>query len=501
MKALLAAAVVLAALLAVAGANADPLRYGIADDWPQFHACGDEWWQAAKDIGYTELRMTVQWDADSPATIPYQANVAAAVDCAQLNDITPILAVYPLKPWAIGANVAMQRQFADFVALVGTAFPGARDFIVGNEPNVNRFWQPQYRRGVDAAAIDYEHTLARSYDALKVVRPDSFVWGPAISSRGNDDPKARSNPSHSPVWFIKDLGDAYRKSGRTIPIFDVFDMHPYPPVQDTLPFTAPFRWPKAGAANLDRIKQALWDAFHKTGQPIVAERPGAYSLPFALDEVAEQTFVTGHAELYGDPPENVIPITERQQASAYVQIAELAACDTSVTRLFYFPLIDGTQLAAGFQSGSMYADLTPKLSYAALKYKIASAQGVCQGGISGLPRRWRHTTSVIGATGTFAAHRGSPDAHWPTGISPLQTEITAAEDATFTATLRKVGGGPVGLPLKGTVKAYVVQRIAFSLAVRPGRYAITVLLRAATNPNRRTVLASKPFVVTSPPTR
>jgi hypothetical protein len=501
MKALLGAIAALAALLLASGASADPLRYGVADDWPQFHTCGDEWWQAAKDIGYTQLRMTVQWNADSPAVIPNQGNIAAAVDCAQLNDVKPILAVYPLKPSAIGANVAMQRQFAAFVALVGTAFPGVRDFIVGNEPNVNRFWQPQYRRGTDAAAVDYEHMLAASYDALKAVRPDAFVWGPAISSRGNDDPKARSNPSHSPVWFIKDLGDAYRKSGRTIPIFDVFDMHPYPPIQDTLPFTAPFRWPKAGAANLDRIKQALWDAFHKTGQPIVTEQPGMYSLPVALDEVAEQTVVTGHAEMYGDPPENVIPITERQQASAYVQVAELAACDSSVTSLLYFPLIDGTQLADGFQSGSLYADLTHKLSYAAVKQKIASAQGFCQGGISGVPRSWRHATQVIGATGAFGVDGGSPGAHRPAGVTPLQTEVTAAEDATYSATLRRVGGGPVGLPLKGTMKAYVLQKIAFKLAVRPGRYAITVELRAVTNPGRFTLLRSRPFAVTQPPAR
>jgi hypothetical protein len=117
---------------------------------------------------------------------------------------------------------------------------------------VNRFWQPQYRGGVDAAATDYEHTLAQSYDALKTVRPDSIVWGPAISSRGNDNANAASNPSHSPVWFIKYLGDAYKASGRTTPIFDEFDMHPYPPVQDADPFSKPFQWPQAGAANLDR---------------------------------------------------------------------------------------------------------------------------------------------------------------------------------------------------------------------------------------------------------
>ena len=121
MKALPGALAVLAALVLAFGASADPLRYGVADDWPQFHACGDEWWQAAKDIGYTELRMTVQWNADAPAVIPNQGNVAAAVDCAQLNDIKPILAVYPLTPSAVGANVAVQRRFAAFVA--GAARP------------------------------------------------------------------------------------------------------------------------------------------------------------------------------------------------------------------------------------------------------------------------------------------------------------------------------------------------------------------------------------------
>ena len=148
------------------------------------------------------------------------------------------------------------------------------NFIVGNEPNVNRFWQPQYVNGKDAAGADYEHTLAKAYDALKAVRPDARVWGPAISSRGNDNANAASNPSHSPVWFIKDMGDAYRASGRTTPIFDVFDIHPYPPIQDTDPFSKPFQWPQAGAANLDRIKQALWDAFHGTGQPTPTEQPG-----------------------------------------------------------------------------------------------------------------------------------------------------------------------------------------------------------------------------------
>jgi hypothetical protein len=215
-----------AALAAAGNVTAAPLRYGVADDWPKFHACGDVWWQSATDIGYQEFRMTVQWNEATPTVIPFQANIQAAIDCAKLNNLEPILAVYPQHPAAIGSNAGAQAQFATFVSLVGQAFPGVKDIIVGNEPNVNRFWQPQYRGGQDAAATDDEHTLAQSYDALKIVRPDAIVWGPAISSRGNDHANATSNPSHSPVWFIKYLGDAYRAAGRTKPIFDEFDMHP-----------------------------------------------------------------------------------------------------------------------------------------------------------------------------------------------------------------------------------------------------------------------------------
>jgi hypothetical protein len=194
LKKLLAALCGLFALVVASNASAAPLTYGVADDWPKFHACGDVWWQAAKDIGFQELRMTVQWDGSS--TIAFQPNIQAAVDCARLQGVSVVLAIYPAKPTLIGSNSSAQDSFASFVATVGSTFHGVTSFIVGNEPNVNRFWQPQFANGQDAAATDYEHTLAKSYDALKNVRPDAVVWGPAISSRGNDNANAASNPSH-----------------------------------------------------------------------------------------------------------------------------------------------------------------------------------------------------------------------------------------------------------------------------------------------------------------
>jgi len=492
------------------------MRYGAADDWPKFHPCGDIWWTSATDIGYQDLRMTVQWDATAPTVIPYQDHIQAAVDCAKLNNIRPILSIYPAKPSAVGSNPAVQAQFASFVSLVGQAFPGVNDFIVGNEPNVNRFWQPQYAGGQDAAATDYEHTLAQSYDALKSVRPDSIVWGPAISSRGNDNANASSNPSHSPVWFIKYMGDAYKASGRTKPIFDEFNMHPYPPAQDTDRFSKKFPWPQAGAANLDRIKQAIWDAFSGTGQPTVTEQAGGSSalfeapqrLPLNLDEAGEQTVLSGHEAAYDGTAENVAPISEAQQAASHVELAEIGACDPAVKSVLWFPLIDETGISSGFQSGNLFADQVKKQSYAAMKAKIASAQGSCQGGVPGIARTWSHTTQVIGAQAIFGGpgtEPGSQPDRRPLGTTGVWTSLTVGEDALYTATLSKVGGPAGGAAktlatLSGTAKASYKPGLNFKVPkpFAAGYYQFSVVLKAATNPSRTTSLISKTFTIGNP---
>ena len=511
-------AAILAAIAAAGGASADALlRVGVADDWPAYHPCGDVWWASASDIGLDELRLTVQWNG-TPAIVN-EGGLQTAVACAQLSGVRPVLAIYPKWPTMIGSDATAQRAFAQFVALVGQTFPQVDDFVVGNEPNVNRFWQPQFRHGADAAATDYEHTLARSYDALKLVRPDASVWGPAISSRGNDSPSASSNPGHSPVRFIEELGAAYRASHRTRPLFDQFDMHPYPRVQDTDSYAMPFRWPQAGAANLDRIKQALWDAFHGTAQPVPAEQPSgaapaAGTLPIDLDEAGSQTTIAdADAAAYTDGPESIAPITPGQQAAFYRQLVQIAACDPDVQSLMFFPLIDDPDLGHGFQSGVMYADLGHKQSYDALKQALAAPGGLCT---SGLVARWRHTTQVVGATASFVVRRTA------TGGRILRFRVTAGEAATYRAGVFRVTRP--GLPTAdaveralesarapqlladattGAIPAYSRPSLAFaSRGLGPGTYVCGVTLAAAADPARTTTFVSRPFRVTArPPAR
>src|SRR5438128_2267081 len=98
------------------------------------------------------------------------------------------------------------------------AAPSVTDFIIGNEPNLNLFWMPQYKKSrgkwVDASGAAYESLLAGTYDYLKAYNADIDVIGVGLSPRGTDHPTG-VRPSHSPITFLQALGAAYRASHRT----------------------------------------------------------------------------------------------------------------------------------------------------------------------------------------------------------------------------------------------------------------------------------------------
>ena len=67
-----------------------------------------------------------------------------SADAAQLDGIRVILSVYQWGAKTTPVTPKARAQYAAFCASLAKQLPNVRDFIVGNEPNLNRFWWPQF---------------------------------------------------------------------------------------------------------------------------------------------------------------------------------------------------------------------------------------------------------------------------------------------------------------------------------------------------------------------
>ena len=191
-----------------------------------------------------------------------------AATAAQFDGIRLVLSIYPRDRRTTPLTAGARGEFAQYAASIARLVPEVDDFIIGNEPNLNLFWMPQFgAKGSDLAAASYELLLAKSYDALKAVSPDVNVIGGALSPRGQDRPKA-ARQTHSPTAFITDLGVAYRKSGRTRPIMDMFAMHPYLIPSKLRPDFAHPNTTTIGLADYPKLVALLTRAFGGPRRPV-----------------------------------------------------------------------------------------------------------------------------------------------------------------------------------------------------------------------------------------
>ncbi len=179
--------------------------------------------------GFKAVRITSFWAPGLSEPTPHEAMVLANVSMAAvLHGVRVYISVYNEGSRTTPLTVTARKEFASYAAAVVRDNPAFRDVIVGNEPNINRFWMPQFdvaRKGASAPA--YLRLLTGTYDALKAAAPDVRVWGGALAPRGIDRPFS-GRDTISPTRFLRELGEAYRKSRRALPIMDGFSFHPYP---------------------------------------------------------------------------------------------------------------------------------------------------------------------------------------------------------------------------------------------------------------------------------
>ncbi len=348
--------------------------------------------ELAHDAGFEAIRVTALWRPGlTELPLDQLEALRSAAAAADFNGIRIVATVMPFGSSVTPLTALARSDFASFAADV-VARTTIREVIVGNEPNLNRYWMPQFGpKGGDVAAIAYVRLLAQAYDALKQADPTTFVLGGSVSPRGGDRPSL-PRQTHSPTAFITDMGAAYRASGRRTPLMDGFAFHPYGESSSTPP---DFLHPKStsiGLGDYPKLVSLLGRAFNGT-----ATRGS--TLPIVYDEYGIDSRIPGtKLEFYeGREPRTTHPVTERVQADHYREALMLAACQPNVRGFLIFHVTDETDFNR-WQSGVYYADGTPKSSLPLVRNtieQVRSGDVICDAdkGGSGLPER-THTAAV-----------------------------------------------------------------------------------------------------------
>jgi hypothetical protein len=405
--------------------------------------------------GFNALRLTQVWAPGQ--TAPADDDVRALNDvvaAAKLDGVTVMLTVTNFGNRTTPLTLEARGEFASYTAALARAVPGIRAFIVGNEPNINRYWLPQFNPdGSDAAAPAYEALLAETYDALKAVSPTIKVLGGGVSPRGGDVPDS-IRPTHSPTTFIQDMGAAYRATGRQRPIMDALAFHPYEDNSSVAPVEG--RHPNSktiAIADYDKLVTVLGTAFDGTPQR------GA-TLPIYYTEFGVETQIpAAKATLYtGIEPTTVKPVQEDTQGLYYRQAVELAFCQPNVRGLSLFHTVDEPDLNR-WQSGLFYVDRKAKASLPAVRKAAAEAHRGVVARCPGLRLVPRVTRVRAAAT--------------PRPTLTFRCDL----DCDYVLTARRA---KTVVTLRGRAIGNVDKRVTLS-RLRPGSYALHLAVTASVN--------------------
>jgi hypothetical protein len=432
----------------------------------------------ARLAGFDTVRVTSYWLPGLTAPTEEEARgLRSLAGAARLTGLRVILAVHHPGSRTTPLTDEARGQFARYVAAIARAFPTFREFVIGNEPNLNGFWMPQFNEdGSNAAAPAYLRLLVEAYDALKAVSPQIVVIGGAVSPRGSDN-HLLPRHTHSPTKFIRDLGAAYRASGRTKPIMDQFAFHPWPdsdrqgPHDSAHPGTT-----SIGLADYNKLVALVGEAFDGTPQP-------GSTMPIILSEYGIQTPPSpAKAPLYtGREPATQSPVDTGTQARYYSEAIAMAFCQPNVRGLMLFHLEDERDLDR-WQSGVFYVDGTPKPSVAAVATAArAVRRGIiarCEGlALQPKVRRFRAPSGRLRRT------------------SRITFRLDCDIDCAYTARLERGPGRQVVVTRRGVARGRVLTVVRLAARAAPGMYRIALELVAPVNPGPPTAVTSRPFRV------
>jgi hypothetical protein len=424
--------------------------------------------------GLDTVRITAVWSPGQTAPAAAEAarieNVAAA---ANILGIRVIVAVYHPTSATTPLTEEARADFAAFAAAVVRQNRSIRDVIVGNEPNLNRFWLPQFdEAGASVAPAAYLALLAETFDALKAVSPTTTVWGGSLSPRGTDRPFG-IRPTHSPTTFVQSLGAAYRESGRTVRVMDGLAVHPYGDNSSQAPSrSAHPNTTSIGLGDYAKLVSLIGQAFDGTAQP-------GWALPILYDEFGVESVIPeAKASLYaGTEADATKPVDEATQGAYYREAIAMAFCQPNVRGLLLFHSLDETDLGR-WQSGLYYADGGPKASLPAVRAAVDESR-----------------RAIVAACPGLALTPKLVKAQWPKpgkASVPVKVRLSCSIDCAGAVFVESVPGGkPVATTALDLVGGKFRRTSLGRLA--PGKYRLRVSLTAPVNPGPPLERRSPPF--------
>ena len=417
--------------------------------------------------GFKAVRITSFWVPGLSEPTPHEAMVLANVAmAATLHGVRVYVSVFNEGSLTTPVTLTARKEFASYAAAIVRDNPSFRDVIVGNEPNLNRFWMPQFDElGKSASSPAYLRLLALTYDALRAAAPDVRVWGGALGPRGVDRPFTRRD-TISPTRFLRELGAAYRTSRRTRPIMDGFSFHPYPLNSSVAVDAVPSDPDHLGLIDQDRLVDLLGIAFNGTAQV-------GSGMPILYDEFGIESVIPAHKRtLYsGLEPPSTRPVSEAAQAAAYQRAILLAYCQSNVAGMLLFHTQD-ERGRPGWQSGLVYANGTPKSSLEPVRSAMEAAGSAAIG-----------DCPLVSTAATAFVTRDR------------MISLRCDRDCEYSARLVRLPAAPPTVTWSGFAPAGKRVQVTLNHDVESGWYRLSVSIVHPTRPGRPLVRTSLPFPV------
>ena len=420
--------------------------------------------------GFRAVRITSYWTPGLEKPTEDELRILRNVsDAALRNGVRLYVTVMHPGSRTTPLTAQARADFASYTAAVVREAPSVEHVIIGNEPNLNRFWLPQFGLdGSSAAPAAYLALLAQTYDAIKSVSPSVTVYGGAVSPRGTDRPNG-TRPTHSPTTFIQGLGAAYRASGRAQPVMDALAIHVYADNSSVAPTVAHPLSTSIGVADYDKLVGLLAEAFDGTAQR-------GSTLPILYGEYGVETQIPdSKADLYtGAEPATTKPVSEQTQAAYYEQALALSFCQPNVVGMLLF-LSRDERARATWQSGVHYVDGTPKSSKARVKKSLDRTTGGSIARCPGVALPVRPSFVRFGTRS--AAKRGV-----------FRASFSCNLDCRYWVRLENAGTRATRLARRGSAAVgEFVQSDLGKRRLKPGRYRYTLQLVHPVNPAAPTV--------------